>query len=202
MILHLLQKLLIFLTSEISLALIASPPLFIQTKNLILTLVSQTFFTLNATSPNLDDWWLCYHTQPPFYEGIAVPDHFIPTNNSHHCRWHPGEWNGLSLSQVSGLGLCVTRNTPLPQYAHLCNVTLAPEISSQYVVPPNDTWWVCLHGITPCLSASAFFTENSDFCILVQLIPRSIYYCSEDFFQLWDQSTDSSLSWFTSEESP
>jgi hypothetical protein len=35
----------------------------------------------------------------------------------------------LSLSQVSGLGHYVTYNTPPPQYAHLCNVTLAPEIS-------------------------------------------------------------------------
>ena len=93
------------------------------------------------------------------------------------------------------MGLCVTRNTPPPpQYAHLCNVTLAPEISSQYVVPPNDTWWVCLDGLTHCLSASAFSAENSDFCILVQLVPPLIYFHSEEFFHLWDQSADSSPS--------
>ena len=86
-------------TSETSLAPIANPPPSIQTRNLIFTLVNQTVLTLNATSPNLvDDCWLCYHSQPPFYEGIAVPGCFTPTNNSHHCRWQPGEWNGLSLS--------------------------------------------------------------------------------------------------------
>lgn len=66
-----------------------------------------------------------------------------------------------------------------------------PDFSSQYLVPPNDTWGVCLDGLTHCLSASAFSAENSDFCILVQLVPRLIYYHSEEFFHLWDQSTDS-----------
>lgn len=46
-----------------------------------------------------------------------------------------------------------------------------PDISSQYLVPPNDTWWVCLDGLTPCFSASTFSAKNSDFCILVQLVP-------------------------------
>lgn len=79
-----------------------------NTKNLILTLINQTFLTLNLTDPKfVEDCWLCYHSQPPFYEGIAVVGDFIPINDSHHCRWQPGEWNGLSLSQVSGLGLCV-----------------------------------------------------------------------------------------------
>ena len=57
-----------------------------------------------------------------------------------------------------------------------------PDISSQYLVPPNDTWWVCLDGLTLCLSASAFSTENSDICILAQLVPRLIYYHSGEFF--------------------
>jgi hypothetical protein len=55
-------------------------------------------------------------------------------------------------------------------------------ISSRYLVPPNDTWWVCLDDLTHCLSASAFSAKNSDFCILVQLVPRLISYHSEDFF--------------------
>ena len=66
----------------------------------------------------------------------------------------------LSLSQVSGLGHYVTHNTPTSQYAHLCNVTLAPDISSQYLVPPNDTWWVCLDGLTPLPLSQFLFCEK------------------------------------------
>lgn len=171
--------------SHVPTLLVSSP------QNLVLTLVNQTFLTLNATSPDLvDNCWLCYHSQPPFYEGIAIPGTFFPTNDSRHCRWQPGEWNGLSLSQVSGLGLCVTLITPPLQYAHLCNLTLAPGKNSQYLLPPNDAWWVCLDGLTPCLSTETFSPIKSDFCILVQLVPRLIYYRSEEFFHLWDQSSD------------
>lgn len=53
--------------SEISLAPKAYPLPFTHTKNLILTLVNQTFLMLNAISPDLlDDCWLCFHSQPPF----------------------------------------------------------------------------------------------------------------------------------------
>lgn len=112
-------------TSGTSFAPIANPLLSTQTKNLKLTIVNLIFLILNATSPDLvNDCWLCYHSQPPFYECFAIPGNFNPTNNSHHCRWQTEEWNGLSLSRVSRLGLCETSNTPPSQYSHLCNVTL------------------------------------------------------------------------------
>lgn len=96
----------------------------------------------------------------------------------------------MSLSQVSGLGLCVTLRSLPSQYPRLCNLTLAPDKNSQYLLPPNDAWRVCLAGLTPCLSTEAFPPQNSDFCILVQLVPRLIYYHSEEFFHLWGQSSD------------
>jgi hypothetical protein len=110
-----------------------------------------------------------------FNEGNAVPGHFIPTNNPHRCHWQPGEWNGLSVSQVSGLGLHVTFNKSHPQYAHLCNITLAHDISSQYLIPPTDTWCVCLGGFTPCLSTNAFYTKSSDFLHSCTIGPSTDY---------------------------
>jgi len=126
----------------------------------------------------------------PFMRELLFLARFFPTNDSRHCRWQPGELNDLSLSQVSGLGLCVTLITPPLQYAHLYNLTLAPGKNSQYLLSPNDAWWVCLYGLTPCLSTETFSPIKSDFCILVQLVPRLIYYRSEEFFHLWDQSSD------------
>lgn len=180
---------------------IASTPLVPQaaysspeTKSLILTLINQTFLTINATSPSVvNDCWSCYHSQSPFYEGFAVDAEVIPTNNSHLCRWQTGEWNGLSLSQVSGLGLCVVGSDTPTQYTHLCNQTTSPDKDSSYLLPQNDTWWICLDGLSPCLATEAFSTDSSDFCVLVQLVPQLVYYPSEEIFHLWDQSHDSSL---------
>lgn len=107
-------------------------------------------WSINLTDPKLvEDCWLGCHSQPPFYEGIAVVGDFIPINDSHHCRWQPGEWNGLSLSQVSGLGLCVGESHLPTRYSHLCNQTIVPDKYSQYLLPQNDTWWICLDGLTP-----------------------------------------------------
>lgn len=157
-------------------------------KNLILTLINQTLLTFNLTDPKLvEDCWLYCHSQPPFYEGIAVVGDFIPINDSRHCRWQPGEWNGLCLSQVSGLGLCVGES----RYSHLCNQTIVPDKYSQYLLPQNDTWWICLDGLSPCLTTEAVFTDSSDFCVLVQLVPHLVYYHSEEFFHLWNQSFES-----------
>jgi len=122
---------------------------------------------------------------------------FIPINDSHHCRWQPGEWNGLSLSQVSGLGLCVGGSHLPTMYSQLCNQTIAPDKYSQYLLPQNDTCWICLDGLIPCLTTEAFFTDSSDFCILVQLVPCLVYYNFEEFFHLWDLSFESSLTVLT-----
>lgn len=103
------------------------------------------------------------------------------------------EWNGLSLSQVSGLGLCVVGSDIPTQYTHLCNRTISPDKDSSYLLPQNDTWWICLDGLSPCLATEAFSTDSSDFCVLVQLVPQLVYYPSEKIFHLWDQSHDSSL---------
>lgn len=178
---------------------IASTPLVPQaaysspeTKSLILTLINQTFLTINATSPSVvNDCWSCYHSQSPFYEGFAVDAEVIPTNNSHLCRWQTGEWNGLSLSQVSGLGLCVVGSDTPTQYTHLCNRTTSPDKDSSYLPPQNGGY--ALMGFPLAWPRKHFLLTVLIFVFCVQLVPQLVYYPSEEIFHLWDQSHDSSL---------
>lgn len=91
-----------------------------------------------------------------------------------------------------GMEWSFTSNTPT-QYTHLFNWTISSDKDSSYLLPQNDTWLICLDGLTPCLATEALSTDSSDFCVLVQLVPRLVYYHSEEYFHLWDQPHDSSL---------
>lgn len=85
--------------------------------NLILTLVNQTALTVNESSPEfMNDCWLCTNARPPFYEGIALIDVFYYSNSSSSCRWTSSDWSGMSLTQVVGLGLCLTTSHRFPPF--------------------------------------------------------------------------------------
>lgn len=45
----------------------------------------------------------------------------------------------------------------------------------EYIVPLQDTWWVCSTGLTPCVHIHILRT-TSKYCILVRLIPKVIYH--------------------------
>lgn len=73
----------------------------------------------------------------------------------------------------------------------------------QYLVPQNDTWWVCLDGLISWISASAFSVKSYDFfSILVQLVPWLIYYHPEEFFICGISLLIPPLHWPISKECP
>ena len=73
-----------------------------STKNLVPSLVNKIFLTLNDTSSELvEDCWLYYHSQPPFYERTAVLGDTPHADDPQHCHWQKGTCTGLSLTQIS-----------------------------------------------------------------------------------------------------
>ena len=48
----------------------------------------------------------------------------------------------------------------------------------QWIIPPENGWWACSAGLTPCAHQAALKTSQ-DFCVLVHLIPRLNYYSEE-----------------------
>ena len=83
----------------------------------------------------------------------------------------------LTLSEVSGRGLCIGA-TP-PSHAHLCNSTFSFSSSPSFLEAPNNGFWACNTGLTPCLSLLIFNT-SSEFCVLVQLWPRISYHSDDN----------------------
>lgn len=67
-------------------------------------LVAATNATTNVTS--YTECWICYSSDPPFYEGIAIFDNITYTNDTSLLSWGPVE---LTLTEVSGLGTCLLR---------------------------------------------------------------------------------------------
>ena len=59
--------------------------------------------------------------------------------------------------------------------------------------PPEGTWLACLDGLIPCLTTSVSQNQKNgvrpEFFILIKMISHLVYYHSEEFFHLWDQST-------------
>uniref|UniRef100_K7E625 Uncharacterized protein n=1 Tax=Monodelphis domestica TaxID=13616 RepID=K7E625_MONDO len=138
----------------------------------LLNLINSTYLALNATAPNLTTGcWLCLRPQPPYYEGIAFTDHPHRTSTpSPRCALFP---HRLTLTEISGKGLCLGH--PPPSHSHLCNVTLPISHSPHYLEAPNNTFWACNTGLTPCISQQVFNT-SSEFCVLIQLWPRITYH--------------------------
>nr|AIX10024.1 Env3 [Monodelphis domestica] len=142
------------------------------TTDRLLKLIESSYLVLNATAPNLTiSCWLCLHSQPPYYEGIAFTDHPYNTSApSPRCARFP---HHFTLAEVSGKGLCIGH--PPSSHSHLCNVTLPISHSPHYLEAPNNTFWACNTGLTPCISLQVFNT-SSEFCVLIQLWPRITYH--------------------------
>lgn len=141
---------------------------------------------LNMSKSDLtESCWLCLTTGPPYYEGIAFRGEYSNTTSHDHCSW--GQHGKLTLTEVSGQGTCIGQ-VPKDR-RHLCNETLAPPTpGSYYLVPPTGGWWACSTGLTPCLAAQVF-NRSQDYCILVQLVPRIMYYRANAFEEEFDSNS-------------
>lgn len=128
---------------------------------------------LNRSDPNLtQECWLCLVSTPPYYEGLAVLGNFS-NHTSPPVSCYPSVQHKLTLSEVSGQGLCVgtipTANQPL------CNSTASLNPGSYYLAGPNSTLWACNTGLTPCILAQSW-NDSSDFCVLIELWPKIVYH--------------------------
>ncbi|KFU87989.1 hypothetical protein M959_10814, partial [Chaetura pelagica] len=135
---------------------------------------------LNKTNPNFTEHcWLCYGVKPPFYEAVGISDTPTVENNANpaQCNWNT-EKQGIILEQVVGRGMCVGK---VPKHKkQLCAKWIQIKTPAKWLVPANNTKWVCsLAGITPCVPLEAI-KESSEYCVQVTIIPK-IFYHSEDF---------------------
>ncbi|KAF0877641.1 ENV2 protein, partial [Crocuta crocuta] len=130
-----------------------------------------TFKVLNSTRPDLtESCWLCYNPKPPYYEGIATLNQYSTSNTSSECRWQQANTGRLILQSIMG-------QVPA-SHSHLCSHT-EQILDNGYIIPPNQGWWACSMGLTPCVH-SAVLNHNKDFCVLVQLVPLVVYHANEE----------------------
>lgn len=114
----------------------------------LLKLVQRSFLVLNSRETSItSSSWLCYDTAPPYYEGIAIMGNYTLETDHDQGRWHSKD--NLTLQEVNrskALYRCCAK-----QHTALYNQTLASPTSQGYLIPPNDTWWTCSSGLTPCV---------------------------------------------------
>lgn len=86
----------------------------------------------------------------------------------------------LTLPEVTGSGTCLGHSPELESQLCAHKVTVSSSDTSKYIVPSSGLYWACNSGITPCVSVASF-SSSKDFCVLVQIYPRLVYYSTEEF---------------------
>ena len=140
---------------------------WISSSELILSLVNASIATMHAANATqYEECWVCFSPQPPFYEGVATFGSVVTINDSSKLGWHPESHDGLTLSQVSGLGLCLLGPSMLPPQALLevCNQTFMVNATSRYLGAPNGTYLACSTGLTTYVVTQTFL-DDRDYCV-------------------------------------
>ena len=149
----------------------------------LIKMISSAYLTLNASHLDLTNGcWLCYNIRPPYYEAVAFSSGFNVAADISACRWQQQPSMGLlTVGFITGIDTCIGATPETNQ--HLCNhtVPMTNLINSthQQIIPPENGWWVCSAGLTPCAHQAALKTSQ-DFCVLVHLIPQLNYYSEEE----------------------
>lgn len=150
----------------------------------LLHVMEQAFLLLNNTQPNITEKCrLCYDIMPPYYEGIAFLGEYNVSADYTKCRLGQGGKRQLTLMSVTGTGTCLGQVPASHQY--LCNQTYSA-YSSLYYVPPDNGWWACSTGLTPCVHGQVL-NQTNDYCVLVHLMPRILYHDYDEFLDQWDE---------------
>lgn len=121
--------------------------------------------------------WLCVSIKPPYYEAIGDigESKYSNESNPSECSW--GQEIGITLTQVKGKGKCV--GTIPKDRKELCSDTQEINQIHQWLIPANNTRWVCSSiGATPCLSLK-LLNASHDFCVQVVIVPRILYHSEE-----------------------
>lgn len=75
---------------------------------LIISMVNASALVLQSlNNSRYQECWICFSPRPPFYEGMLTFENLTFTNETPSLRWHSVNHEGLTLSQVSGKGLCI-----------------------------------------------------------------------------------------------
>jgi hypothetical protein len=131
----------------------AGPP---SSAELIVTMINASLQAIREANSTLARD--CYSSQPPFYEGITLFGKVIASNDTSLLRWHLEYKEGLTLGQISSIGLCLLGPQMLPPSLlfEVCNQTLAVNDTFQYVMTSNDTYLACSSGLTTFIVTSTF----------------------------------------------
>ncbi|KAF4804355.1 MLV-related proviral Env polyprotein-like protein [Turdus rufiventris] len=158
--------------------------------NPFLSVLNATFLSLNQSNPNLtESCWLCYDAQPPFYEGVAlnIPFSYSKAANPHQCRWYTPR-RGITLSQVTGQGMCFGNATLAKWMGNICMEFIKPKGGRyKWAIPSASGMWVCQQsGVSPCVLLDKF-NNSADFCVQVLIVPRVLYRQEEEVYHLFEE---------------
>ncbi|XP_035307133.1 MLV-related proviral Env polyprotein-like, partial [Cricetulus griseus] len=152
----------------------------------LLQLIQGVYQALNFSDPNkTQECWLCLVSRPPYYEGVAILGNYS-NQTSAPTSCGAAMQHKLTISEVSGKGLCIGRIPPSHQ--ELCNQVEPLSQDSRYLVAPYGTYWACSTGLTPCVSTTVLNT-TIDFCILIELWPKVTYHQPEYVYSVLEKST-------------
>uniref|UniRef100_A0A8C3QG58 Envelope polyprotein n=1 Tax=Cyanoderma ruficeps TaxID=181631 RepID=A0A8C3QG58_9PASS len=145
-------------------------------------MLDTAFQSLNTSKPNLtNSCWLCYDTNPPFYEGIALDTPFTHSNDlaPKQCRWNTPR-KGVTLGLITGQGICVGNQKLIRENRYMCKTKVVLKKSYSWAIPSASGLWACHQtGATPCISIKHFDFANN-FCVQVAVVPRVLYHTDDE----------------------
>lgn len=170
--------------------ILPGPP---DSSQLIVDLINASLEALrDKNSTAHQECWICFSPIPPFYEGIATLEPPLFTNDSGALLHTQDPFTALTLTSISGLGLCLIGPAMRPPTSliPICNQTMTINHTFSYVLAASGTYFACSSGLTPYVFTSHFLTSR-DYCVVVVLFPRFFLHDPNTFLQFIDPDATS-----------